>query len=220
VLEWPELVVHASVGVDAAMTGFVPDLGVHYSVVGDLACDAHLVGYTTMVTGLQMAEPSTDPQAEDRPTVGRDERPWWFIVDSGGALRGSLHRLRAFPGLRDVGVLVAAETPQEYRSYLTTGGYATIEAGHSRVDLPAALAEMATRFGVRRVLVDSGPVLTTLLLDQGLVDEVSLVVHPVVVGSAGERLFAAARQPVRLERSGLSELADGLLHVRYRVLPA
>jgi len=201
------------------MTGFVPDLGAHYGVAGELACDAHLVGSRTMVTGLQMEEAAAEPPAEDVPPVGRDEQPWWFIVDSGGALQGSLHRLRAFPGLRDVVVMVASDTPQEYRDYLAAGDYATIERGQNRVDLPAALAEMAARFGVGRVMVDSGPVLTTILLDQGLVDEVSLVIHPAVVGSAGERLFAAAQTPVSLERRGLSELADGVLHVRYRVVP-
>ncbi|MBK6763808.1 MAG: hypothetical protein IPG68_11315 [Micrococcales bacterium] len=81
-----------------------------------------------------------------RPSAGTNN-PGGSSWTPAALLRGSLHRLRAFPGLRDVGVLVAAETPQEYRSYLTPGGSASSEAG-------------------------------------------------------------------------LSELADGLLHVRYRVLPA
>ena len=51
--------------------------------------------------------------------------------------------------------------------------------GSDRVDLRQALTELASRTGARVVRVDSGGQLTRALLDLRLVDEVSLLVHPV-----------------------------------------
>lgn len=55
------------------------------------------------------------------------------------------------------------------------------------------------------------------LLDEGLLDELDLLVNPIAVGS-GQRLFeASARQPLELVES--RTLNTGVLHLRYRPLP-
>ncbi len=150
-----------------------------------------------------MGEDLVDPGvAGDRPPGDRAELPYWFLVDSGGSLAGRLHSLRAFPGVRDVAVLVSRRTPQSYREYLGQRQYPTIERGDVHVDLRAALAAMAAEFGVQRVLVDSGPILTSVLLDAGLVDEVSVLVHPVVVGAGHGRIFGNASRHAHLEARG------------------
>jgi 2,5-diamino-6-(ribosylamino)-4(3H)-pyrimidinone 5'-phosphate reductase len=59
--------------------------------------------------------------------------------------------------------------------------------GEERVDLVAVLAMLAEREGAGVVRVDSGGALTGALLDAGLVDELSLLVHPCVVGGATDR---------------------------------
>jgi len=50
--------------------------------------------------------------------------------------------------------------------------------GSDRVDLRQALTQLASRTGARVVRVDSGGQLTRVLLDLHLVNEVSLLVHP------------------------------------------
>ena len=165
-----------------------------------------------------MGEDLVDPGvAGDRPPGDRAELPYWFLVDSGGSLAGRLHSLRAFPGVRDVAVLVSRRTPQSYREYLGQRQYPTIERGDVHVDLRAALTAMAAEFGVQRVLVDSGPILTSVLLDAGLVDEVSVVVHPVVVGAGHGRIFGNASRPAHLQARGRSDLPSGLVHLQYSV---
>jgi 2,5-diamino-6-(ribosylamino)-4(3H)-pyrimidinone 5'-phosphate reductase len=213
----PEVVVHASVSVDGAMTGFMPDLGAHYGAVAALGCDAHLIGSATMRAGLDMAdEAPADPGAErDRPPTDRAGAPYWFVVDSRGVLHGRLHELRAFPGLRDVVVLLSSSSPQAYRDYLVRRQYGCIERGTQRVDLVAALDAMGQDYGVTRVLVDAGPTLTSVLLAQGLLDEVSLIVHPVVVGRDGRHVFGESAQSCALQLDSRDELENGLVHVRY-----
>jgi riboflavin biosynthesis pyrimidine reductase len=55
-------------------------------------------------------------------------------------------------------------------------------ARDGRLDLPAALAEVRTRWGVRTVLCEGGPHLNGELLAAGLVDEMFLSFAPVLAG--------------------------------------
>lgn len=213
----PAVVVHLSTALDGAVTGFSPDLGVHYAAAATLGCDGHLVGSMTLLTGLQADGAAEESDAPDEPPVGREAAPYWFLVDSTGRLQGRLHAARAFPGLRDVVLLVARSTPKEYRRYLADRRYLSLEAGEARVDLAEALRRIGAQFGVRRLMVDSGPGLTRALLDAGLVDEVSLLLHPLVVGTTGRRAFeGAAGAAFHLE--GEQRLEGGVLHLRYRVV--
>lgn len=209
---------HSSVSVDGAATGFEPDLAQHYAALGELAVDASLIGSITMATGLAMQgddrPPDPGPQA-DRPPEGREHLNRWFIVDSSGRLHGHLHELRSFPMLRDVVVLISAATPQKYVEYLTERHYAHFRSGDRHVDLAAALTWIGDTYGVRRVHVDSGPTLVGALLQRRLVDELSLLVHPLIVGHGGRRLFEEASSPQHLTLRGVARLESGVVHVRY-----
>ena len=76
--------------------------------------------------------------------------------------------------------LVSDATPADHIAYLERRSVEVIRAGSDRVDLAAALETLAQRFGVTRVRTDSGGTLNAVLLELGLVDEVSALVHPVV----------------------------------------
>ena len=75
------------------------------------------------------------------------------------------------------------------------------------------------RFGVETVRVDSGGALTGALLDAGLVDEVSLLVHPLFAGPAGDRRWHGGAAPPAgaLELVASEALDGGLVWSRYRV---
>ncbi len=217
----PVVVVHNSVSADGATTGFLPHLGQHNRVVSQLGADARLVGSVTMRTGLDhdSAPPAPDPGADaDRPPRGREDQPPWFVVDSRGLLHGRLHELRAFPGLRDVVVLASHATPREYLKYLQERHYRYFVAGDERVMLAEALPWIRAEFGVSRILVDSGPILTHIMLDNELVDEVSLMVHPTVVGDAGRRILEGSQTKHRLDLIDVTPLEYGVVHLHYRVV--
>lgn len=194
------------------MTGFEPDLAAHYSAAASIPCQARLIGSVTLATGLDtFGESATD----GRPHPDDPSQSYWVVVDSTGRLHGRLHSIRDFPGVRDVLVLVSNATPDSYLQYLADNRYRYLATGRSQVDLPQALALLASVYGVRTLLVDSGPQLLSALLDQHLVDELSLLVHPVLVGAGGRHLFGAARGAAL----ALQHSADdaGRLLLRYRV---
>jgi 2,5-diamino-6-(ribosylamino)-4(3H)-pyrimidinone 5'-phosphate reductase len=82
---------------------------------------------------------------------------------------------------------------------------------------------LAERYGVEGVRVDAGPTLNAALLDTGLVAEVSVVVAPYLVGSAGARplhLLAALRggEAAGLRLTSVEQLRDDHVWMRYSVV--
>lgn len=219
----PRVIMHNTVSVDGALTGFEPDLGLHYRVAGGFGAGAHLIGSGTIVAGLELyGEPAPETDAQRRRPEARadDGRPLWVILDSRGQLQGRLHALRGFEHCKEVVVLVSAATPAAYLDYLTQREYPHHQLGEDRVELARALALLAEAYGVATVLTDAGPTLDALLLDAGLVDELSLIVAPLLVGGGpgGGGIFARLRRGRRLELLEQTPHDGGAIHCRYRVL--
>jgi dihydrofolate reductase len=66
--------------------------------------------------------------------------------------------------------------------------------------------------------VVGGPTLITSLLDAGLLDELRLIVHPILIG-AGQSITGALRSPQSLELAAAEPAADGRLTLTYRLRP-
>lgn len=87
------------------------------------------------------------------------------------------------------------------------GEEGVVVAGEERVDLPAALDELAGR-GLTRMLTEGGPTLLRDLAAGGLLDEVCLTVVPALVGGGhprildGDAVSAAFVPRVLLEEDG------------------
>jgi 2,5-diamino-6-(ribosylamino)-4(3H)-pyrimidinone 5'-phosphate reductase len=136
--------------------------------------------------------------------VAGDERPLLAVVDGRGRIRGWRGYLRA-GHWRGAVALCSAATPAEHLGYLDARGIGRLVAGEERVDLASALDWLAERHGVRTVRVDSGGTLNGVLLRAGLVDEVSMLVHPALVGGTSPR--SAFRAPDLESAAGVVALA-------------
>jgi len=194
------------------MTGFMPDLEQHYAVAAQIPAQARLIGSVTMATGLDMF---SDEDSLDQGDAGGEPSQYWVIVDSTGRLQGRLGSVRAFPPVRDVIVLVSHATPDSYLQHLAQAGVPYLMAGDAHVDLQDALRQLAEHWSVTEVVVDSGPTLTSVLLSQHLVDEVSLLLHPVVVGAPGAALFGEVRGPVGMRLESCQTARGGTVSLRY-----
>lgn len=49
-----EIIIHNSVSLNGSLTGFMPDMGVHYSTAGSFKHDARLIGSKTAISGIEM----------------------------------------------------------------------------------------------------------------------------------------------------------------------
>lgn len=187
-----EIIIHNSVSIDGSLTGFMPDMALHYKIAGEYKPDAHLIGSRTIIAGNEMfgegipEEVPADFGQPDRP----DALPWWVIVDSGGSLKGMLHTCRRFEYCRDVIVLLSESAPVNYLEHLTERNYHFIIAGKEKVDLNMAIEVLKEKFGVRRILTDTGRILGNILISRGIVHEISLLVHPVIIGEKCYPMFS------------------------------
>ncbi|MCJ7708584.1 MAG: dihydrofolate reductase family protein [Anaerolineales bacterium] len=92
------------------------------------------------------------------------------------------------------------------------------------MDLRAALEELNARHEVGVVRVDSGGTLNGVLLRAGIVDEVSLLVHPSLIGGISPRSVFRASDlalpesviPLRLDH--VEQLRGGVVWLRYAVV--
>jgi len=218
---YPEVIIHNSVSLDHAVTGFEVDLGLHYGALLALEPGAVLAGSTTAKTGIELFMDITLPEAEadrHRPEVRPDDRrPICVIVDSRGVLNNLLHFYRNMEHTKDVVVLVSEATPEEYLEYLREREYPFIRCGGNRVDLRGALWELGERFGVSRVVSDTGPELNNVIIREGLADTISLIVHPVIVGEGEKKLFDRAAGRAALELRKAVPMEHGTVHLVYAV---
>jgi 2,5-diamino-6-(ribosylamino)-4(3H)-pyrimidinone 5'-phosphate reductase len=203
----PHVVIHVAVSLDGATTGFDPDVERFYELARTWREDVTLVGADTIVAQEEAlaAVPRPGP-APDGPLLA--------VVDGRARVR-EWEALRDCGSWSDVLALRAGETPVDdgvspARRLIT---------GTSRVDLAAALGALAKREGAELVRVDSGGSLIGALLRDGLVDEVSLLLHPSIGGGGGERAWHGG-SPVSaldLERIAAEPLDGGLTWLRYMV---
>lgn len=196
-----EIIIHNSVSLDGSLTGFMPDMDLHYKIAGDFKPDAHLIGADTIIKGNEMfgeAIPEEMPSDFEQPHR-RDTLPWWVIVDSQGRLKGTLHTCRRFEYCRDVILLVSQSTPPDYLSHLRERNYRFILTGKDKVDLKVATHKLAEIYSISKILTDTGRVLGNLLINTGLVNEISLLIHPLIVGEKCYPMFSDVNKDMNLK---------------------
>jgi 2,5-diamino-6-(ribosylamino)-4(3H)-pyrimidinone 5'-phosphate reductase len=228
----PHVIVHNEMSLDARMDGLEIDMGRFYSLAGTWREDCTLVGSETLLAGMPELANAGEAVALDPGETGHeatasgddDARPLLAAVDSRGRLPG-LGQLRGQPYWRDVVALCSATTPAAHLEILAADDVRTIVAGDERVDLAAALERLAADDGVRTVRVDAGGHLVGALLRAGLVNEVSVVVEPRLVGGESPRWLvqagdAGSGDVVGLELRSVERFDDGALWLRYDVAEA
>jgi 2,5-diamino-6-(ribosylamino)-4(3H)-pyrimidinone 5'-phosphate reductase len=187
----PHVVVHVAVSLDGATTGFEPDVARFYALAGTWREDVTLAGADTILAQETVLAGAPRPgRAADGPLLA--------VVDGRERLPDWI-----WDALRDCGHWSGVRALRA-------------PAGTRRVALAPALAGLDAGL----VRVDSGGALNGALLRDGLVDEVSLLVHPRVVGAA-DALRWYGPEPVpglALERIAAEPLDGGLTWLRHRVV--
>jgi 2,5-diamino-6-(ribosylamino)-4(3H)-pyrimidinone 5'-phosphate reductase len=199
----PYVVGHVAVSLEGATGGFQPDVTRFYELAHTWAEDVTLTGADTIL--------AQEKALRDAPRPGPLEGgPLLAVVDG-------RCRVRDWDALREVGhwsdvvALRCASSPPADASVVDE-----IVVGAARVDLAAALRALGERPGVQVVRVDSGGGLLGALLEAELVDEVSLLVHPCLVGPAHQRRWHGQAVVPKLAVTGCTVL-DGLVWLRYRL---
>ena len=220
----PRIIVHSAVSIDGRLDGFAADLGAYYGLINRWHEDATLVGAGTVLRATQIDAVDEAPAGAPDHNDDADNRPLLVVPDSRGRVR-TWQAMRRAGYWRDCMALVSRATRPEYLEYLRAQRVHALIHGDDHVDLRAALEELSERFGVQTVRVDSGGTLIGALLRAGLVDDISLLVHPAIVGSASHgALFRPdvldADQPILARLESAEQLEGGLVWMRYSLTAA
>jgi 2,5-diamino-6-(ribosylamino)-4(3H)-pyrimidinone 5'-phosphate reductase len=223
----PAVILHTGMSLDGRIDWTLAQDSPYYMLVRRLGADCDLSGSTTILQAQFPEQPQQaypELYAEYAAKSDRD-KAILAVVDSRGQVQ-NWAAIKRQPIWRGFIVLCSRSTPANHMDYLEREGVPVIIAGEERVDLPKALEQLAERFGVRSVRVDSGGILNGALLRAGLVDEVSVVLNPELVGGESPRtVFTApdltsAVGVIRLKLEHLERLEGDYVWLRYRVSAA
>ncbi len=222
----PRVILHIATSLDGRITNFPADLELYYSLAARWTPDAILFGSETVLAAVRenpALEVPPEHEKSFRPAKDApDTRPLLVIADSRGRVR-CWDTIRQWPYMRDLLALCSSETPPEYLRYLGERGIGSIVAGEDRIDVRTALCELNRQHGVKTVRVDSGGTLNSVLLQAGVVDEVSVLIHPFLAGGLpGPTMFDPARAgfpdlQVPLSYRSAEVLGDGIIWAQYSV---
>lgn len=217
----PRVILHNAVSADGRVDWFTPDIGLYYNLISRWNEDATLAGSGTILTSA-LAEDNGDPTPCIDEMEG-DIRPILVVPDSRGRVR-CWGGLRASGFWRDFISICASSTPRAHLKYLEKTGVKCLTAGERSIDLESALEQLRREFRVKILRVDSGGTLNGALLRMGIVSELSLLVHPALVGGMSPAsMFRApdlqsAEGVLRLRLKSIQKLKGGVVWLVYSVV--
>jgi riboflavin biosynthesis pyrimidine reductase len=119
------------------------------------------------------------------------------------------------PGYHNAQIIevLTAQVDPRYLGYLDSIGIPYLFAGETELDVALALYKLKERFGITALLLEGGSILNGAFQRAGVIDELSLVVDP-VIGGEGKPLCMDSH----VEEYRLTEVKnhDGILWLHYK----
>ncbi len=221
----PHITIHNAQSLDGRLDWFSPDVGLYYELATQFKEDATLVGSGTILNPYEEVKipPEDESAFEELRKNPKDPRPILVIPDSRGRIR-TWHYLRNLPYWSWWVVLVSEKTPGDYIEYMEKRHIDYIVVGYDHVDLKAALEKLVERYDVKRIRVDSGGILNGILFREGIVNEVSIIVDPSLVGGTSPRSIfnapdlKAKEDVIKLKLISCEKIQNDNVWLRYEVL--
>ncbi|WOF16883.1 RibD family protein [Methanoplanus sp. FWC-SCC4] len=217
----PKVVIHNSLSLDNAFTGFDIDLETHYGKLLEFEPDAVLAGSATARSGIDNYLDEIPVEEESdfiRPVRDpSDRRPVEVIADSRGQLKDLLHLFRRLEYVKDVIILVSKKTPKDYLEYLRERDYPYIVSGSDHVDIKGALERLRQEYEIKMIVSDGGARLNSILIRDKLADEISLLVNPLIAGNRERKFFEGIDSGVNLKLVVVEQVKNGIVHLVYKI---
>jgi riboflavin biosynthesis pyrimidine reductase len=193
---------------------------VHVTLLGD----AWLVGRVTMeemATGDSGA--SLGPVEGRRPVhvAPQGDRGYAVALDRSARLRFGKPDVNGDAVI----VLLGHDVSDGHLAELVSNGISYVVAETADMDLARLMETLRQKFGIERLLLEGGGVVNGSFFAAGLVDELSVIVAPSLVGLTAEQGIVdngedGLRGKVKLALLGCEALDHDLLHLRYAVSAA
>lgn len=119
--------------------------------------------------------------------------------------------------------VLTEQASNAYKDFLRRKKISYILAGRDEIDYAVMLDKFYNLFGIRRMMVGGGGTINWSFVQNGLVDEVSVILAPIANGDPeGHRFFVAKEPYTRIKETAfklesVEELEHGTLWIRYSV---
>lgn len=157
----------------------------HYEPVAErFGAEGWIVGRKTMSEMAKGAEQNAEPGAplaREPHVANRNGRNLAIAIDPSGRVHYGKDNI----GGDHVVVVLGEQVADAYLAELREDGVSYLFAGAKGDDLSAAMAQLASVFGVKRLLLEGGGIINGAFLRHRLIDEFSTLIHPAVDGVAG-----------------------------------
>lgn len=204
----PYIVCHMTCSIDGKVTGeFLsrPETAaateLYYEINRNYKADAFACGRITMessFTGGWYPELSSYPEVEYKDFVPEKGGKFYAVAfDPHGRLGWKSNRIidpdedPGYDKARIIEVLTEQAEPR-YLGYLQAMEIPYIFAGGNEIDVELALCKLKELFGIEKLLLEGGSILNGAFQRAGVVDELSLVIAPVVADKGDKPLFSNA----------------------------
>ena len=231
-MDRPKIICHILQSVDGNIDGdffTMPELSPAYRAFSrireEYACDAVISGATTAAEIYRGRFVDNLPTSSERwPRTdwkARQADRYAVVIDGTGSVRWVSGSVERRGEKLHVIVVLQENASDAYISHLRKAGVSYIFAGKDSMDLPLAARKLKELFGIESMLLSGGGVVDWSFLQAGLIDEISLVVPPVIDG--GVRLpsafddspLAVGHAPVALHLTDVQRLEGDALWLRY-----
>lgn len=185
--------------------------------------DAWLIGRVTMAEMSKAGPHATTPySAVARPYHFATRNPGRYAIALDPS--GKLHFAKAEINGDHVVVLLGRDVPDSHLAELAGDGVSYIVAEAADIDLAATLDMLGLKLGIHRLLLEGGATINGAFFAAGLVDELSLVLAPIMEVRVGVQSFVEFGEiglagKVQFSQQSCEKLAFGLVHLRYAVTP-
>jgi riboflavin biosynthesis pyrimidine reductase len=231
-MDRPKIICHILQSVDGNIDGdffTLPELSPAYRAFSrireEYACDAVISGATTAAEIYRGRFVDNLPTSSERlPRTdwkARQADRYAVVIDGTGSVRWESGSVERRGEKLHVIVVLQENASDAYISHLRKAGVSYIFAGRDSLDLPLTARKLKELFGIESMLLSGGGVVDWSFLQAGLIDEISLVVPPVIDGGVSlpsafdDSPLAAGHAPVALKLTYLQRLEGDALWLRY-----
>ncbi len=171
---------------------------IYYEVNRNLHGDAYACGRITMqqsFCGNESPEISQYSPSDAKDFISEEKSGFYAVAfDPHGRLNWKSNHI--FDQDHDPGYdhaeiieIVTAQCDSRYLSYLKSLGISYLICGEDKLDIKLALEKLYKKFGIHKLLLEGGSVLDGAFMNENLVDELSLVISPLIANTSDKPLF-------------------------------
>lgn len=234
----PYVIIHTHTSIDGKINGMdLPEFRSASRQYQEIALDPdkqvfNIQGYlngriTTDDNTTHYRQPKVNEKADRVPEgdyIADEQAEMYYVsIDSSGKLGWQQNFVDYGNRKAHVVEVLTGKASNAYKDFLRNLNISYIIAGKERLDNELVLHKLFTLFGMERLMIGGGGTLNWSYLQDGLVDEISLIVAPIADGSSETQSLFMAKEPfskvspIAFEVTNVQILEDSTIWLRYKV---